>query len=173
MDSSTLTGEEAREARDARERAEYIEGLRMLAEVLDKHTGIPLPFTGRHSNRMTIRFGGTPEDVAAMAAAAKAFPCSWVKHYSGGGEHTDWLDLHGQLAGVGIELYAPRDAVCVRVVVGTEDREVDEVVTPAVVKKVTKPVEIVRWECGSILRPDADESAPVQDTAAETETAAA
>jgi hypothetical protein len=149
-----------------RERAGYIEGLRMLADLLEKHAGIPLPVTGRHSSRILFPFGGTPEGVAAMAATRKAFPCAWEKHFSGGGEYTDWLDLRGRLAGLEIELYAPRDAVCKRIVKGTEEREVEEVVRPAETRMVRKRVDVVDWECSPVLAADAPAKAAAETRAA-------
>ena len=135
------------------ERAEYIKGLRMLADVLDKHPEVQLPVAGamRDGQPALFYFDGSPGGLAAMAAARKAFPCAWSKSFSGGGEYTDWLNLTGELAGVQIQLYTYRDAVCERVVTGTEDREVEEIVQPAVTRKVTRPVEIVEWVCHPVL----------------------
>lgn len=129
-------------------RADYIEGLRQLAAVLEANPEIQMPISGgiSASSALVIRAGDTRED---LAAAARAFPCAWAKSTSGDGDQ--WLDLNGQLAGLHVQLYADREAVCTRRVVGVEDREVEEVVTPAVTRKVTKPVEIVEWDCGPIL----------------------
>jgi hypothetical protein len=133
------------------ERERYIDGLRVLASVLEQNENIPLPIQG-HSSTLTMMFFGKDEIIrGAMAAAARAFPCNWEKRVSGvAGEY---FDLLGTLGALRVELTAPRGAVCKRVVVGTEEREVEEVVTPAVTKKVTRPVEIVEWDCGSLLAP--------------------
>ncbi|HLK74032.1 MAG TPA: hypothetical protein VKU77_10345 [Streptosporangiaceae bacterium] len=140
-------------------RAAYVAGLRILADVLEAHPEIRRPL----DTALMIPFGETPEGVAAMAAARRAFSGTWHKEFSGGGENTDWLNLRTELGGEGglqVELYAPRDAVCRRVVKGTEEREVEEVVRPAETRTVLREVEIVEWECGSVLGDDAAVAAP-------------
>jgi hypothetical protein len=90
-----------------------------------------------------------------MAAARRAFgSASWTKNVSDSG---NWFNLAGQLGGLHVELYAPRDAVCTRVVTGIEKREVEVEVTPAVTEKVVKTVEVAEWECRAILAPADDE----------------
>ena len=139
----------------AADRARYIDGLRILAQVLQDHPEVPLPYQGRHDGTaMSFHFfGGEPR--AAMAAAARALPCALrkeVRGYSDAAEDS-YLDLVGALAGVQLRLTAFRDAVCTRRVTGVEDREVEEVVTPAVTQMVTKPVEVVEWDCHPLLAP--------------------
>jgi hypothetical protein len=131
------------------ERQRYIDGLRVLAAILEGNPGVRLP-----SSEITIHFLDSDSDSSreAMAEAARAFPCSWGKRFYGSDENA-YFDLAGQIGGLQIRLAAYRDAVCRRVVAGTEDREVDEVVTPAVTRKVTRPVEVVKWDCGSLLAP--------------------
>jgi hypothetical protein len=152
----TATGEDAADGETLRpptERERYVDGLRVLASVLEQNENIPLPIQG-HSSTLTMMFYGKDEAIReAMAAAARAFPCNWEKRVSGGGESSEYFDLLGTLGALRVELTAPRKAVCKRVVVGTEEQEVEEVVTPAVTRKVTKPVEIVEWDCGSLLAP--------------------
>lgn len=173
MDSSA--GEDiARKVREAaaQRRTEYIMGLRMLADVLEGHPEVRLPVYGRSGARIHFYFDGTPDGITAMAAARRAFPCTWEKHFTGG-ENTDWFDLRGELAGLEIELYTPRDAVCERVVTGT--REVTEIVKdPEVLAKVpeievTKVIEEVEWRCHPVL---ATGPAPVTGDAPETSVAA-
>lgn len=128
-------------------RSAYISGLRKLADALEATPEVPLPHEGRACAISIYFHDDTPE---RMAAAARAIPCSWqkqVREY----EDSAWMDLHGSLDGLTIELTAPRDTVCTRRVVGTETREVEETVTPAVTRKVTKEVDVVEWDCGSIL----------------------
>ena len=50
---------------------------------------------------------------------------------------------------IGIELYAARENVCT--ITGYEEREVTEVVTPAVTQTVVKPMPV--WECAPVLAP--------------------
>lgn len=139
-------------------RASYIEGLRALADVLEKHDEVPLPFDG-HGNEITLHFLGGDNPRAAMAAAARAFPIQWTKKPVEHSDGTAYFYLKGTLHGVKLELVAFRDAVCERVVTGTEDREVEEVIEPAKTRTVVKPVEVVEWVCHSILAPAAPERA--------------
>lgn len=144
---------------EQRERARYIDGLRVLASVLESNEGIPLPYHGSGTDiTMHFLFGSDPRE--AMAAAAKALPCNWTKEVRDGGEYGEYFDLLGAVGGLKVRLTAYRDAICKRVVVGTEMQDVDEVITPAVTKKVKKPVDIVEWDCGSLFAPRLPESAP-------------
>lgn len=128
-------------------RAEEIAALRrriavfsQLADAAEASPEAPVPYLGDE----ILIYAASAEQ---LAAAARALPCTWTK------EATEkWLNLHGEIDGVRIQLYADRGKVCTRRVVGTEDREVDEVVTPAVTRKVTKPVDIVEWDCHPIMR---------------------
>ncbi len=134
------------------DRAAYIAGLRQLADALEAHPEVPLPTDG---TRMPLSWNLWDDDAREqMAATARALPVAWVKEtregYDGG---PDYFDLSGKLGGLKVKLTACRDAVCTRVVTGTEDREVEEVVTPAVTRKITQPAEVVEWRCESILAP--------------------
>lgn len=151
------------------ERAGYIEGLRILATVLENHPEIPLPYNG-HLSPLTIMFLDGESSRALMAAAAKALPVgSWSKSGS-----DDYFELDGKVAGVKVKLTAYRDTVCRRVVTGTRQvtEEVPDPAAPLV--KVTKTVEDVEWECGSVLAaaaglatPDDEDAEAVPPEAAE------
>lgn len=131
------------------QRTGYIQGLRALADILEHNPGIPLPLHGdAEHTALLIGFYGS-DGREKLAAAARAFPCTWAKDADG-----KWFNLNGVLGGgLHVQLYAEREQVCTRRVVGVEDREVEEVVTPAVTRKVTKPVEVVEWDCGPLLAP--------------------
>lgn len=134
---------------DDDKRAEYIRGMRALMDVLEANPEIPLPYHGTMT-AVAVYFNGLPDAKQLLAAAAKAIPCSWEKKTSESGEY-DWLELHGNLHGLRLVLEAFRDDVCERIVLGTEDREVEEVVQPAVIRKITKPVEVVEWRCAPLM----------------------
>jgi hypothetical protein len=135
------------------ERAAYTAGLRALADVLDKHDQIPLPHHG-NGGAILIMFLDPADARERMAAAAHAIPCDWRKNVSGDGTY---FDLHGELDGLRLELTTYRDVVCKRVVTGTH--EVTEMVkdpeklaeVPEI--EVTRTVEDVEWDCGSLLAP--------------------
>lgn len=138
------------------ERARYIDGLRVLAAALEAHPDIPLPKTGVAGSPIALHFFSGPDPRADMAVAARALPCAWRKEFSDPDPEGRWpayLDLHGVIGGLHILLTAKRDDVCRRVVVGTEEREVEEVVKPAKTRMVTKTVDVVEYDCGSLLAP--------------------
>lgn len=163
--TDTLTAEaDSTGSQPPSERDRYIDGLRVLASALENNPEIPLPVTGRGASRILIMFHGDDARMT-LATAARALPCSWDKRVSGGGESTEFFDLLGTVGALTVELTALREAVCERIVTGTEEREVEEVVTPAVTRVVTKEVETVEWRCGSLLAPrqlavDAPEAIP-------------
>jgi hypothetical protein len=150
-----LTPHETDLARDHGRRAAYIQGLRALADILENHPEVPLPYHGDGTAITISAFLSAADPRAELAAAARAFPCAWRKKVRGDDQYGNYFDLRGELAGLRLCLTAYRDAVCERVITGTEDREVEEVVTPAVTRTVTKPVEIVQWVCHPVLAPAA------------------
>lgn len=132
-------------------RAAYIAGLRQLADTLEQHPEVGLPINSGTSilSPVTISCGSGPAAPEILAASRRAFGAgSWTKDVSDSG---NWLNLKRQLAGLHVELYAARDSVCTRRVVGTEEREVEVEVTPAVKEKRTETVEVIEWVCAPIL----------------------
>lgn len=134
------------------DRGAYIQGLRMLADALEANPDAQLPADGRVLSLAFTFWGDDARE--QMAAVTRALPCAWRKETDDGGDgERAYFHLSGSLAGLRIKLTAYRDAVCTRVVTGTEEREVEEVVRPAETRKVTKPAEVVEWDCGSLLAP--------------------
>ena len=136
-------------------RAAYTAGLRILADVLDQHDEVPLPYDGS-DDEVTIHFLFGDDPRAQMAAAARAIPCNWRKNDPGDGSYDAmYLDLQGQLAGLKLKLVAYRTAVCERVVTGTREVTVTvpdpEALAAVPEVTVTKFVDDVEWRCGSVL----------------------
>lgn len=141
------------------DRNAYIAGLRQLADVLENHPEVPLPFEGNGSE-MTFHFLGGDDPKGAMAATARALPTTFTKDVRLAG----YFDMYGVLAGgLKIKLTAFRNDVCERVVTGTREVEVTEpdpdalAKVPTVTKTVT--VEDVVWECSPVLAPAGDKAA--------------
>lgn len=139
----------------AEQRAAFTAGLRAIAAFLDEHPEVPLPYLGGGAEGSTLPAMSiylTDYDIAReqMAAIARAMgnAVKAPKTYHDG---TEAFQVWRAFEGIAQFAQAPRDQVCTRVVTGTEDREVEEVVTPAVKRKVTKPVEIVEWRCEPLL----------------------
>jgi len=140
------------------ERAEYIAGLRMLADALETNPELTLPYTGRTTTTINvIPFDNQREQLAAWA---RVLPGRKEKQPRG-----QYFDLIGAFRGLKMMVICHRDEVCERVVLGT--REVTETVpdpdliaaVPTVT--VTKTVEDVVWRCRPLLA-DADPTAGVR-----------
>ena len=150
------TPAEAAAAEDER-RAEYIKGMRALADALERNTNLPLPYQGSDS-AMTMMFLSGDNPRSEMAAAARALPCNWDKK-PWESDSATYFDLTGKLDGLRMTLTAFRKDVCERVVTGT--REVTETVkdpdalaaVPEI--KVTRTVEEAEWVCRPLLTPEA------------------
>lgn len=135
-------------------RAEYVAGLRMLADLLEQNPHLKLPFYGDVFPMRVLVCNDDPQDQRDQLAA-------WVKALPGrkdkavGGTMGDFLMLRAKLRGLDFEVQAQRDDVCERVVVGTKT-ETKVVKDPALLAsvpevEVTEEIEIVEWRCGSIL----------------------
>jgi hypothetical protein len=141
----------------------YIDGLRVLASILESRPEVKLPYHGSDTH-MTLYFLSGDDPRADLAAAARAIPCDWRKSADDYTGSPSVFHLAGELGGLRLQLTAYRDAVCTRVVTGT--REVTEKVkdpeklaeVPEI--EVTRTVEDVTWDCGSLLAPRLPEPAP-------------
>jgi hypothetical protein len=135
---------------DSQERAEYIKGLRALADALEQHPELRLPYDGRSTGISVFPHGDQRAELA-----------DWARVLPGRKEKTPrntYFDLHGSFHGLKITVVCQRDEVCERHVVGTREVEVEEPDPAAVAAlpkvKRTEILEDVEWICGSILGPD-------------------
>lgn len=125
--------------------------MRQLMDALEANESIPLPYHGRITP-LAIYFNGLDDARRRLATAARAIPCKWSKTADDKpAGSTAWLEMDGVLGALRVKLLAVRDDVCERVVLGTEEREVEEVVRPAETRTITKPVEVVEWRCHPIM----------------------
>ena len=129
------------------ERTKYISGLRRLADLLEEHEGLILPFDGDRSSPISIFTFSKKE----MQDWAVAFPGKLSKEYGKDDFNGMGLRLNGLLDGLHVKIYGSREGVCERIVTGT--REVTVEATPA---REAHPerieiVEVVEWVCGSLL----------------------
>ena len=99
------------------DRADYIRGLRALADVLEQHDDLRLPHDGTRSN-ITIHYLNATDPIAGLIAAMQAIPCGFTSKISVFEDDEDddatraYLDLDGQLHGVKIRLTAFRKDTC-------------------------------------------------------------
>lgn len=138
-------------------RREFVEGLRALAQWVEDHPEIEVPYEASSSVAMnTFTIGAqswnseteTEQDVAEVfAAMVKAL---------GGSRTKDADDRYMRVTrqfgpGVALEVWATRDSVCEAVVLRTETVIEDEIVEPAVTRRVEKQRDIVEWRCAPLL----------------------
>jgi len=142
----------------APDRAAYTAGLRALADLLDQHDEIPLPYHGTGIGLSIGIHGRTSdEDTAArLATAARVLmPGTRAKAVE-----DDYYRVEGSLRGLKLQVWAMRDQVCERVVIGTHEvtRKVPDPVALAAVPTyvITETVEEVEWICSPITAPIAE-----------------
>ena len=131
--------------------------LRLLADMIEGHPDLPLPYISAYSSGTVdvawyLHINET-HDLAAQKTTAAAIVSSlggqWDKRESG-----DEFKFTQHSDGIALEVTVARAAVCERVVVGTH-----EVTVPATPKIPARPataertttVEDVKWVCSSLL----------------------
>lgn len=124
------------------DRPAYAAGLRHLATLVEDGS-LPIPYGALD---LFLAFGSTPleEQPAAARDLMRAIGGGrWAKDSSG-----NTMAFDGMCGGVPVRIYVARDAVCERVVVGTETVEVPA--QPAV-EAHTQTREVVDWRCAPLL----------------------
>lgn len=136
------------------DRAGYTAGLRALADILDQHPEIPLPYEGRLGTISWPVYDGGAERLAAIARVV--IPGRREKDTSLDG----YFKVIGKLHGLSLEVWSTRQLVCERIVTGTREvtREVPDPEALAAVPTVTvtETVEDVTWECAPLLAGEAE-----------------
>jgi hypothetical protein len=140
-------------------RTAYTAGLRQLADILDAHPDVPLPYEGRVSPISFAFHGYEVEDHAGELASAARILIPGIREKKA---DDAYFRVAGSLHGLRIECWAMREQVCERIVTGTREvtREVPDPEALAAVptKVVTETVEDVRWECRPLLAPETAEA---------------
>jgi len=136
-------------------REDYCAGLEQLAELLRANPELPVPYQGSGDGTpMTMHFLDGDDPRAALVAAARALPIRLDKAVRDfGGPTASYFDLAGSLHGLTIKLTAYRDAVCTRVVTGTEvvTKKVPDPSVDVPLVEVAEKVETVEWRCEPLL----------------------
>lgn len=133
-------------------RTEYTAGLRMLADLLDAHPDLGLPFNGT-SMPLTVLVTGKENQKGKLAAWAKALPGK--KSKKSAGVDGDLFKVVASLRGLKVMVLADRDEVCERITTGVR-KVTKEVPDPQALAKVptvtvTEEVETYEWICKPIL----------------------
>lgn len=143
------------------ERAGYTAGLRQIADWLDAHPEVPLPYIGAHSPGSPLPSlsifvqqpwdDNQPSVREQMATIARAMGRANKAPGRVDGTFVVWRSF----AGINVHASAHREEVCERVVVGSHEvtEEVPDPEALAAVPKVkrTKTVEQVKWVCSPLL----------------------
>lgn len=128
------------------DRPGYIAGLRQLADILEAHPDLPLPYGGTTTSELLWIANSRQDHKQVAATFARTIPGVVAKQPRG----TD-LDLIGRIAGLHVQLIVDRDAVCERVVVGSETVTVPARPATEATPEQTETREVVEWRCASIL----------------------
>ena len=129
------------------ERAEYVKGLRALADLIEQHDELPLPTS--KIEWAVHYFGDDDAQKTALATIARLLPGKVKKNDPNSSEYNaEYFILKGTLHGLRVEAWANRSTVCTRVVTGT--REVTKTV-PVKTEDVTVVEDVVEWVCEPIL----------------------
>lgn len=136
-------------------RAEYIEGLRDVADFLAAHPTLPLPETPT----LSIYHFNETETISLARKIARQLG-SFEKEESSG-----YLVLRKSFGPVALRFVLARRDICERVVVGT--RKVERKIIPPNLMTETVEEEIVEWRCPSLLKDNTDgdiTTTPATDT---------
>jgi hypothetical protein len=113
------------------DRSEYIEGLRALADLLDKHPEVKLPYatgvSGDYDPDRVTFYLDTKDD---MVAFVKAFPGTLTKDITDSPNYG--FKMYGTLRGLHLYAAVDRGEVCTCVVTGTRE-VVEEVPDPEII----------------------------------------
>ncbi len=118
------------------DRKTYTDGLRALADFLDSHPHVPLPYETRVTS--------FPDDDAlpTVIRSLGSFDKEFI---------LDTVYLVKRFGPIKYAVYVARDKVCTRRVVGTT-------VAPAIPERI---IELVEWDCGPLLGKEVTESEPL------------
>jgi len=139
------------------DRADYIAGLRALADLLEQHDELPLPSHGASQPLDWWIWEHEVEDAkAVMATIVRLLPGAKSKVVGESGA-SSWFTVEAKLHGLRINVNARRNTVCRRVVKGVREvtKEVADPEALAAVPTVTvtETVEDVEWVCEPLLAP--------------------
>ena len=118
-------------------RLAYTRGLRRIADLLDEHPDLPLPYEGTDST--ALWFVDSPEQLAVVS---KAMGGTRTKKFG-----VDFAGLEGSIGGYRVQALVPRDQVCTRRQIGTELVKVPDPNAP----KITVERPVYETDCAPLL----------------------
>jgi hypothetical protein len=139
------------------DRAAVVAGYRLLADLLEQHPELPIPYHGpadAPGGGTEITLYMLSSERTAFVDAVRCLPGRLDKAVTNDGGDTDTFRVKARLEGITIEVVAYRDTVCKRVVIGSRavTKTVPDPNVTVPVVEVTEVVEDVEWVCGPLLR---------------------
>ena len=125
--------------------AEYADGLRRLADMIEASPDIPITYL----DNPNVWFGRDADTVAAIIRAGKAAGAEIVKY---GTEDSMQRNVGVRFGAVEAMALVDKAAVCERVVTGTRTIRVpDPAYIPPSVPRIEQTVDDVEWKCRPLL----------------------
>jgi hypothetical protein len=132
-------------------RVQLLNELRQVLDLLEANPDLPLPRGVGESKWSSLSW--MPSGPVEAAKIVRALGGRWEKNDPNKSEYdATYLRMQAKL---GLELNAEvvvsREGVCEKKVVGTERRKVERVVQPEVTEEVYADVDVIEFECKSIM----------------------
>lgn len=127
-------------------RLAFTAGLRAFADWFDEHPEFEVPYEATPTSSRTFSHGAldSREQFATLTRALGGHRDKEVDD----SYYRVWRDFGG---GVRFEVWALRNEVCEAVVVGTETVIEDEIIEPAVTRRVERQRDKIEWRCAPVL----------------------
>jgi len=132
-------------------RQQFIFELRNLLTLLESDPKLPLPHDVGANHWSPLTF--FPSDARQAANLVKALGGKWEKNDPNKSEHdASYLIMNAQLGmELNVRVIVSREGVCEKKVVGTEKRKVEKVVIAQVTEEVYEDVDVIKFECKSLM----------------------
>lgn len=132
-------------------RQQHVAELRKLLDLLEARPDLPLPYYWGTSQWDEVWFA--PANAREAANLVKAIGGKWDKNDPKKSEHdAATLKMHTVLdREVHVKVTVSREGVCEKKVVGTTKKKVEKVVVAQVTEEVYEDVDVVEFECKSLM----------------------
>ena len=129
----------------------FLAELRHLLDILEANPELPLPYEVGESPWNALRW--YPQTPAEAAKLVKALGGRWEKNDPKSSEFdATHLVMKAQLGReLHVRVTVSREGICEKKVVGKETKKVTKVVQPQVTQEVYEEVDVVEFECKSLL----------------------
>lgn len=125
------------------------ERLRVLADIYESSDDLVIPSELSSYSSMTYWVSG-PAEATDIVKALRKMGYEWEKRPSYDGQHLILENKNGDP--LNVQIWISRSAVCEPVVVGQETKIKKVVKQGAVYEDVEETVDVIEWDCGSVLK---------------------